>query len=1660
MIAPRRKGRSGGSAAAAGVDFQARLAAWVACAILAETDAAPLWDWPEGGTFEAVYAETEQPTDDLLVRNSAGAEAYVQAKYRLESSPRADSPFASAIGQFVRQVRGGRVPGHADDRLVLGIGPTSTAPVRDHLPRILTRLRGLRPTQPISSAAVNAAETKILEVLLEHLRREWLRDAGSAASDDDERALLGQLRVSVHDLYGDGAAIREAKGFLRGSVLRQPGGAGAVFDALISAAASFGVDQTGVNRIGLQDTLTRLDIELRAVPSYRGDIDKLIAHSGRMLRHLQQFASVLGKHDAPITIERTASTALADVLERRSVVVTGDPGAGKSATLFEFGRGAIAGGRDVLVLVSDTLAAASLGDLRQELGLEHDLVDVLVNWPGVQAGFLVIDALDAARGEHTQQTTLDLIGVVGVHAKRWRIAASIRRFDLRYNQDLLALFAGPGSGSLSEAAFRSSEFPNLSHFNVPVLSEEELGQLETLDPGLHSIVSGAGHELRALLRVPFNLRLLAVLAALGVARSELSPITTQVQLLEKYWQHRVLGGDGGDARETVLRATCEKMIVNRALRISRSALQGDVNFAVPLQRLLSAHVLAESEANGVVDRDVLSFEHHVLFDYAVSRLLFRGTPQTMLLRTQANPELLLVVRPSYDVHFRYLWERGTDRQPFWDAAIDVAEQPELPAIGVVIGPGVGAQLVESLADLAPLRRVVEAGPEARQLAAQAVLQHLVGARLAAGELGRSIPAGRRLVWSEIAAALTVSLRVQTAYPVRNLLMELCATPDGLDDVQRVAVGSAARVLLQWSLDAPQHDQHLIRAGISAVARTFASDPTAAETTLRLLLQPSRLDDFGYMEMPALAGQVPHLLNLAPNLVRDIYDVAFDHQETSDEPTPMRQGVLSLTSRRSHDYDSAHYALAAAYPSFLKAAPDQALDALSRVWLSFVRHRASGLADAQPPIVVRWGGSTVEIQPDGSYWRERDDSRDDEVKMLIAFGEWFAEAAARDAGSAGQALATVRAAPRPTALWRRVLRVATDHPEHLAGLLHPLLITTAALSSRELEDAIGRFLHDGFSHYSRTSREQIERAIMSLPEAVSAPGVTDSDIAREYGERARNRLLAGLDPAELVRADAQDLLTTLTAENGGPELPHRHYPAEWTGRDSGERDDLAERGVDIDDSANRRLQDLQQPVEEFANAKRNDAPQACECDAVEAALRDLWRALQRAHPDGVHELQADAGWGHASAAAAAIARCHDLVATSPVAFLARQILLAAATHQLPRLSEGGGTAEFDEFPSWSGQAPRIDAALGLLYVAKHHDLTTPEVLTALDHLSTDDVPAVRFEVARGLSLLRTAAPDLMWTIADRMLAEDASAGVLDALVEALPRMTLPDDVNRLQRALRSVFARVAEDRAGAADARNRCLQSMTSLYVVRGTEDAGQFVKEAIVDAIRLQPERALQVLHVLRDALTYGVGDPSSNDETAVRRRAIALAEGLLEQSMSAFSIRNAQLAGPILDREHPDMNAARTTAKVIDGLANEVYFATGIFDERQKQKMDVSLAQRERLYREAASLLDRLCDVGFAPSTHRVIETHEGLIPFDPRGAFLRIARTVTAGQAGGYHGDSLAAALVVKLVERYLAEHRTLLQQDDECRQALIDVLDIFVRAGWPEALRLTYGLQDIFR
>lgn len=152
--------------------------------------------------------------------------------------------------------------------------------------------------------------------------------------------------------------------------------------------------------------------------------------------------------------------------------------------------------------------------------------------------------------------------------------------------------------------------------------------------------------------------------------------------------------------------------------------------------MTSPHVLREfaTSATAAPDRAVLTFSHHVLFDYAVARLLLRGTPDALVARLTSDPDLVLMVRPSVVLHFQRLWAHDPDdvaRGAFWDTVFATFRASGVRATAQIIGPTVAAELARAVADLARVTTALGAADVDTRTAAEHTLRHIVGALVAA-----------------------------------------------------------------------------------------------------------------------------------------------------------------------------------------------------------------------------------------------------------------------------------------------------------------------------------------------------------------------------------------------------------------------------------------------------------------------------------------------------------------------------------------------------------------------------------------------------------------------------------------------------------------------------------------------------------------------------------------------------------------------------------------------------------------------------------------------------------------------------------------------------------------------------------------------------------------
>ena len=377
---------SGGAAASGGFSFQHRVAAWAAVRILAEHDSSPPWGLPQEATFDWLRLETEQPVDDLLVGTSHRGLIFCQIKQTVQCSKAQDSEFASAIDQFVRQYLsyrdsppGGRAWERpldpALDRLVLVCGPATPATLRIHLPAVLDRIRSLVRSQTVNDAVKSRIEQQVLSTTLGHVKRSWCVATGTSPGESDIMKFFALCRIQILDLDPDGPAEVEAKSLLRTTVLYDPNDTNKAWDSLVLSCERMSANQSGADRHSLQQVLITTGINLRAPRSYREDIRRLKELSSRNIELLAHLSHIHFR-GTEVKIRRPSTQELLRIAETDSIIVVGQPGAGKSGAIHDLAESLQQEDRDLLFLAADRISGQSLGEIQKELCLDHSLFDI------------------------------------------------------------------------------------------------------------------------------------------------------------------------------------------------------------------------------------------------------------------------------------------------------------------------------------------------------------------------------------------------------------------------------------------------------------------------------------------------------------------------------------------------------------------------------------------------------------------------------------------------------------------------------------------------------------------------------------------------------------------------------------------------------------------------------------------------------------------------------------------------------------------------------------------------------------------------------------------------------------------------------------------------------------------------------------------------------------------------------------------------------------------------------------------------------------------------------------------------------------------------------------------------------------------------------------
>jgi hypothetical protein len=1192
------------------MSFQAGVATWLAVHVLVRIPLGARFGINSQALAVAIRLETGASLDDIEVSQSDGGALHFQCKTSASLSSDPNAPLAKTIGQLSRWVADAKSAGGLPD-LTRNVALLA---VRADAPRTLDDLESACRAFDLGGSWAetfpqrNKAERAALSAFEAIATPAWTGHRGAAPSDADLADMARIFRVARFTMEEGDSDWREASRLLG----RHLFGDEAVGEAPLRDLKGIVRDLIGsgapAERAGLLRALRRRGHHDIRAPGFEDDVATLRTVTKNELARLAVHGLLpLGRG---VPIARESDAPLIAAVQAGSVLVVGEPGAGKTGSLVHAATVVAAAGDTVVFLSVDRFPGVAIAaDLASELGVKHPLIDILAAVPGTLRKILVIDALDAARGGPAEAVFSGLIEDVRQRlTDEWIVVASIRTFDLRNGRRFRKAFAGtPANSSYAEA-----ELSTVRHFLVPRLTTIDLAAAAAASVELSALLDSAPARLANLLRNIFNLSLAAQLLADGTDPAAFRAIRTQSGLIDAYEDVRL----NTTPMQQAAGAAAGVMADKRRLSVRKVAISH-----AALDAVIRSGVLAESG-------DLVSFAHHVLFDHVAGRFhLAWDDPEALLAQLAGDTSTALLLAPALRFAVERLWRLdGTGRPRSWGLLAAIFSASSVDPVLANVAVRIAVESIDEVADLAGLLARLTAPPPETGLAP--MLGRLARFVAMDVEAARAIERPRAVTWALLAEALMVNGDATLVDPARVLLHLLFDHGDFADNHLLAPFGRAARMLLEraWAPSAP-----FASTGTNAirfVGKSFASDPVASRALLDRIMREPHFSRNADREAGWLAEQILPITRVDPSFTVDIYAALYG-QSISDDATSWFGGqpsrILPLSSNRRQDYEHCRWRLGTAVGEVLEISPHHGTRAVIDALIG--KSIVEGYGDGLEPKHVNVGTATIELRGNDiefNAWNEKRDRRSRDDDLLSNYTSFLQDC---DTATFATSVAAASLEYATATVWARILGVGSDRVVDVGDLLWPMIEHPDFLeNSGTLRDAI-RFVAAAWP--SRTPEARIRFESMAL----DATRFTDEH-ARDRWRRSLGRVLA-LVPEDLLELEEMRALRRVLDKEGllTPNEALYRSSTSWAEGDSFLHDQLRRAGVELDNGSNRNVLDASDALD--AHVRRTSA------ESPASDLSELWAsalslvALIDGIPD-LHDQLDRSSWGHIANAVAVIA----------------------------------------------------------------------------------------------------------------------------------------------------------------------------------------------------------------------------------------------------------------------------------------------------------------------------------------------------------------------------------------------------------------------------------------
>ncbi|MEA5425406.1 NACHT domain-containing protein [Arcicella lustrica] len=1314
--------------------------------------------------------------------------------------------------------------------------------------------------------------------------------------------------------------------------------------------------------------------------------------------------------------------------QQESGVVIGEPGVGKTYLLSKMVSLLLEKKIPATMVQIDFLSDGSDKDIAEALGVSgENWIDALrlISLPDNTKGIFIFDAYDTIKDEKLKTVILKQITKAKQQLPNWSIVVSVRTYDAIRSQKLIELFP---------AEFNNDNI-HCRRFKIPILSEKELSEFLTGYQKLNTIYKEGTAKLKEIFRIPFFLSLLdIILSKTDTSTDTIRVLKSEIELLQMYWIKVVYKVTPSIQMELFLKDFTLKMVENRVISVDKLDYLSniDIDKLLITEQLLGENILTEQGSYS----PKMAFAHNILFDFAVSKLVLKDNTIELLQFIAADQARPFFLRPSFIYFFANLWYVNPAK--FWTIYNELSLSTD--------------DVISLFNKLIPSTIVAKEFVDTNQLKfLDDPTSYNISQTINVLQALRFIKeTTNKAAQASLLLRLSTNLQLAFVWDFSFILEGLIKDPIIQADVATFSIcGNSARNLINFLLANKVNqsvDQLASYTGISLIAKTYSTDIEASRTCLQLILDIIDQPDFNIAYVSTLTENIKEFYMIDPQFCARIYEKVSAHEENSFDQAPMYSGVLmSFTSSRHDQFDICHYRLQQIFPKFISSSPELAIPIALSISNNFIKKKnLDGLVildTIKIPFDFLVDDINAHYQVDLSHSWYHPMSSTEPIQYTQYILNYFEKLISTNEIELLKILLKSYFSCANSAYnWKMLLDFGTSYPEILHDLLFNLLLQPAILYCDDTIVAAGTFLESAIQFYTKEQVHQLEKTILAYPENISVSALGNMNILR---------LLSRIPKERLTEAKSIAIMSSSEVMKNEPLVSYTSTSEIYTTEMF-----LTEQGVDIKKQENEQLLAENQKMEWLTNHFSNDVPDAENyAEPLKAANKTF--VIVRDNTEVSQRLKQTILTNVADVCRIVLHSNLTLkheVQLSPEQYITFKEMLFFC---LNYYTDSDIFAEKNSSPgSIYSQTPRSNAAFALpklFACTKDVDL-----LPLIKQYANDKNAITRFGIMQSLHHLYPTQKELFWEIVNERLDKETDWFTKSVIIGRLNNVkiftTEPDRfINAYQLAKSEIF-KIPEGHYSY-------LASFLSIALafLRFTGDV------RIKDILRQCLENNLSIGPVLVSNAFEIIKPENRNylDPTDVEKSVRVLDTLMMLLNMCEKMLLSTKSNDEVIEE-------VQQSFVIIDTVIKQIYFSMQVSQViPQQNTIRINQEHQLRFYFFAKPLLEKILGISRqlkgghmqGHSAHYFIEIMGEVLRFDARFSLATTSEITTMAVGTNYTFDYSAIQEVVKYTERLLADHKSMLTEPQAFAQ-IMNLLNIYVRSGWPVALDLLWKLDEIFR